>query len=59
MLQPKLVSIIDPEKTGFVKGRNIFDKMRTVIHELEACKLDQIKGVLVFLDQKKAYDRVN
>src|SRR3954468_3017189 len=51
--------IIHPSQTGFVKGRRIQDNTMAVAQILDYCWHIPTSGSLVFLDQEKAYDRVN
>jgi hypothetical protein len=46
-LQPNLASIVDPSQSGLVRGRSVFDSLWTVIHSLEAYKLDKVCGSLI------------
>jgi hypothetical protein len=58
-LQQNLTLMIDLSQSRFVRGRSIFDNLWTVIHNLEACKSDKVRGSLILLDQEKAYDRID
>jgi hypothetical protein len=58
-LVPVGQKIIDPNQTGFVKGRNILEGLvilHEVIHELRRSKS---QGVILKIDFEKAYDRVS
>lgn len=58
-LKPLLDSLISPEQTSFVEGRQILDGLvvtQEVIHSLKAKKQ---KGMMIKLDLSKAYDRIN
>eukprot|EP00253_Pinus_taeda_P017009 PITA_17009 len=58
-LKPLLESLISPEQTGFVEGRQILDGLvvtQEVIHSMKAKKQ---KGMMIKLDLSKAYDRIN
>jgi len=58
-LQRVITSLIHPSQTGFIKGRLIHDNTMTISQILDYCRTHNISGALVFLDQEKAYDRVN
>eukprot|EP00253_Pinus_taeda_P015937 PITA_15937 len=58
-LKPLLDSLISPEQTGFVEGRQILDGLvvtQEVIHSMKAKKQ---KGMMIKLDLSKTYDRIN
>ena len=58
-LKPILSSIISPEQTGFVEGRQILDGLvvsQEVVHSL---KQKKEMGMMIKLDLSKAYDRLN
>jgi hypothetical protein len=55
---PILSKIIGAEQTGFLPGRQITDNVIFAQLIQEYCKLRHIDAILVFLDQEKAYDRV-
>jgi len=58
-LKPLLESLMSPEQTGFVEGRQILDGLvvtQEVIHSMKAKKQ---KGMMIKLDLSKAYDRIN
>lgn len=58
-LVPVANSIIDPNQTGFIKGRNILEGV-VVLHEvLHELKRSKQKGIILKIDFEKAYDRVN
>jgi Reverse transcriptase (RNA-dependent DNA polymerase)/zinc-binding in reverse transcriptase len=58
-LQECMPTIISPAQTGFIKGRSIFDNIWALEHALEAGHDRSLQGSLTFLDQEKAYDRVD
>jgi hypothetical protein len=58
-LQVGLTSIISPMQSGFVQGRSIYDNIWALEHILEAGTDRGDAGAVVFLDQQKAYDRVD
>eukprot|EP00253_Pinus_taeda_P015690 PITA_15690 len=58
-LKPLLPSIISPEQTGFVEGRQILDGLvvtQEIIHSLNQKKQ---RGMMIKLDLSKAYDRLS
>jgi hypothetical protein len=57
-LTPIAKKIIDPNQTGFIKGRNILEGvviLHEVLHELRKSKE---QGLILKIDFEKAYDRV-
>ena len=51
---------IDPQQTGFIKGRNIRENIRIMKYIFEQLEEDDTQhGYLVLLDFAKAYDRVD
>ena len=55
-----LPNIIDPQQTGFIKGRNIRENIRIMKYIFEQLEDDGTQqGYLVLLDFAKAYDRVD
>jgi hypothetical protein len=58
-LKPILPSIISPEQSGYVEGRQILDSVilaHEVIHSLQKTKTP---GMLLKLDLSKAFDKIN
>ena len=52
--------IINPQQTGFIKGRNIRENIRTMKYIFEQVQNDEEQhGYLILLDFAKAYDRVD
>jgi len=58
-LKPLLNSLISPEQTGFVEGRQILDGMVVTQEVIHSLKMKKQKGMMVKLDLSKAYDRIN
>eukprot|EP00253_Pinus_taeda_P009398 PITA_09398 len=54
-----LPSIISPEQTGFVEGRQILDGLVVAQEVLHTLKSKKEKGMLIKLDLSKAYDRLS
>eukprot|EP00253_Pinus_taeda_P035515 PITA_35515 len=54
-----LPSIISPEQTGFVEGRQILDGLVVAQEVLHTLKTKKEKGMLIKLDLSKAYDRLS
>lgn len=58
-LKPILSSIISPEQTGLVEGRQILDGL-VVTHEvIHSLKQKKQRGMMIKLDLSKAYDHLN
>lgn len=62
-LQAKLAdaapNIINRDQAGFMKGRSIFDQIKTIQLLTEYTELNEdINGAIIALDQEKAYDKI-
>ncbi|KAF5338264.1 hypothetical protein D9611_014618 [Ephemerocybe angulata] len=57
-LGPIALKFIHPDQAGFMKGQRIDDHTELIKLMIEWCDVEQENGVLVFLDQEKAYDRI-
>ena len=51
-----LPKLIHPDQTGFIKGRYIGENLRLISDVMEYTKMEELTGVLVSLDFKKAFD---
>ena len=51
--------LIHPDQAGFIPGRRIFDHIRLSQVVLQYAETTEINGVIVALDQEKAYDKIN
>lgn len=58
-LKPLLPSLISPEQSGFVEGRQITDGIILVHETLHSIKVRNLPGMMVKLDIAKAYDKLN
>ncbi len=58
-LQKCIKEIIQPDQSGFIRGRSIHDNIRLVMDLLEYAKKNNITGGVLLLDQFKAFDLVN
>eukprot|EP00253_Pinus_taeda_P018458 PITA_18458 len=58
-LKSILPSIISPEKTGFVEGRQILDGLVVAQEVIHTLKTKKEKGMLIKLDLSKSYDRLS
>ena len=58
-LSKVLDSIIDPDQTCFVPGRSISSNISTLTDTLDYIEQTGETGILVSLDQEKAFDRVD
>ena len=54
-----LPRLIHPDQTGFVKGRYIGQNIRLINDIMEQTKLQNIPGILLLLDFRKASDTLN
>lgn len=57
-LEGLMPDLINRDQSGFIKGRQMQDNVRSVIHLIEDTKR-HILAVLLSLDAKKAFDRVD
>ncbi|KAF5342495.1 hypothetical protein D9611_001696 [Ephemerocybe angulata] len=57
-LAPVALKLIHPDQAGFMKGRRIDDHTELVNLMINWCELKEENGLLVFLDQEKAYDKI-
>lgn len=52
-------SIIHENQAGFIPGRSITDQIRLTQMIMEFAEVEEINGVIVALDQEKAYDKIS
>ena len=57
-LEKVLTFLINPDQTGFIKGRYIGQNIRLINDILEQTKLRNIPGILLQLDYRKAFDTI-
>ena len=55
-IEPMLPSLVHPDQTGFVKGRYIGENIRLIFDIMEQTKVNNIPGILISVDFKKAFD---
>ena len=55
-LEPILPSLIPHSQSAFIKGRSIFDAIRTIDDTLEYAKRNNRPGILEAIDFEKAFD---
>jgi len=55
-LEASLPKLVNPDQTGFIKGRYIGENIRLIIDTMEFTKTHNIPGILVSLDFRKAFD---
>ena len=58
-LEKVLPEIIHSNQNAFVKGRSIFDAIRTIDDVMEYTKEKDLSGILVAIDFEKAFDTLN
>ena len=58
-LSEKLAPKIDEGQTAYLKGRLINDSLRAMLATVEASNLEDMNGIIVALDAKKAFDSVS
>ena len=57
-IKPVLPNIIKDDQKGFVPGRNIHDANRLLQDIIQYNDNENKEGAIIFLDQEKAFDRV-
>jgi hypothetical protein len=57
-LKVVLPKLIHSDQKGFVKGRNISEANRLIQDVIEYTDREDDDGIIIFLDQQKAFDRV-
>ena len=57
-MEKVLSLLINPDQTGFIKGRFIGQNIRLINDILEQTKLQNIPGILLQLDFRKAFDTI-
>ena len=58
-LKPLLPKLINPKKSWFVEGRKILDRVILVHEVLHLLKITRKPGMMIKLDIKKAYNKLN
>jgi len=58
-LDPNLPELIQCSQNAYVKGRSIFDAVRTIDDILEYTKHTKMSGILVAIDFEKAFDSLD
>jgi hypothetical protein len=58
-IKPALSSLISKEQFGFLDGRKIIDAIGVAQECIHSIKVKKMKALVLKLDLKKAYDRVN
>ena len=51
-----LPKLVHPDQTGFVKGRYIGENIRLIFDIMEQTRVNNIPGILILVDFKKAFD---
>ena len=57
-LKPVLPKIIGTDQNGFVQGRHIFNSNRLIEDIFDYTDAENEEGAIIFLDQMKAFDRI-
>ena len=57
-IEPVLPKLINPDQTGFIKGRFIGQNVRLLNDLLEYTDIKKIPGILLFIDFEKAFDTI-
>ena len=58
-LRPLLADIVHPDQTCAVPGRSIIDSCNLIRDQLDFCNSRNCPGIVLSIDQEKAFDRVN
>ena len=53
-----MLEIINTDQAGFIKGRSIFDQVKTTKLVINYMSRSSRKGVIMALNQEKAYDKI-
>ena len=54
-----LLKLIDEDRTGYVKGRYIGQNIRLIQDIMEVTESENIHGIALFIDFKKAFDTLD
>ena len=57
-IKPKLCKLSHPDQRGFVPGRSIHEANRLIQDIIDYANMRNDNGFIIFLDQEKAFDRV-
>ncbi|EEB97152.1 hypothetical protein MPER_03581, partial [Moniliophthora perniciosa FA553] len=57
-LSKVVTELVHPDQAGFIPGRNIYDHIWLSKRVIEIAEEDAQNGVIIALDQEKAYDRI-
>ena len=58
-LETILPELIHHNQNGFVKGRSVFDAVRTIDYFLELAQITNKSGILVAIDFEKTFDSLD
>ncbi len=58
-LKEVLPTIIDPDQTGFLKGRYIGENIRTISDLIDYTSIKNCPGIILLIDFEKAFDTIN
>ena len=58
-LKKFISGLINPDQSGFIKGRNIGSNIRLILDVIEYTEYNNIPGAIVLLDIEKAFDSVS
>ena len=58
-LKKYLHNIVNPDQSGFLKGRNIGNNIRLILDIIDYTNLNDIPGAILLLDIEKAFDSVS
>ena len=58
-MEKVLPEIIHSNQNAFVKGRSLFDAIRTIDDVMEYTKEKELSGILVAIDFEKAFDTLS
>lgn len=51
--------IVHPDQAGFIPDRRIHHQTKLTKQVIDLCEADEINGVIIALDQEKAYDKID
>lgn len=58
-MQDKLPFIINEDQTGYMKGRNISENIRTILDITKFAQKQKLNAIILSIDYEKCYDRIS
>ncbi len=51
--------LVHPDQAGFIPGRRIHHQTKLAQMTIDYCEVEEVNGVIIALDQEKAYDKID